>query len=118
MLSRLYGRSDGKMYNFGWFPLMYYVAMEGTIFNWADIATRNLAKCVKEAQDGLKHNKSKFFMSYFLIDCILYRHRFEKLNCVWIEGRAPIYVAYQILGTHKYHNHYQLICEEFIWPMH
>ena len=27
MLSRVYGRSDGKTYNFGWIPLMYYVAM-------------------------------------------------------------------------------------------
>ena len=61
---------------------MYYVAMEGTIFNWADIATRNLYKCVKAAQEGLKQNKSESFMSSFLIDCILYRHRFEKLNCV------------------------------------
>ena len=33
MLSRVYGRSDGKMYNFGWIPLMYYVAMDGTFFN-------------------------------------------------------------------------------------
>ena len=49
MLRRLYGRPDGKMYNFGWIPLMYYVAMEGKVFNWVDIATRNVAKCVKEA---------------------------------------------------------------------
>ena len=49
MMSKLYGRVDGKMYIFCWIPLMYYVAMEGTIFNWADIDTRNLAKCVKEA---------------------------------------------------------------------
>ena len=54
MLRKLYGRADGKMYNVGWLPLMYPVAMEGTIFNWADIATRNLAKCVKAAQEGLK----------------------------------------------------------------
>ena len=33
MLSRLYGRADGKFYNFGWIPFMYYVAMEGRIFN-------------------------------------------------------------------------------------
>ena len=39
MLSRVYGRPDGKTYNFGWIPLMYYVAMERTSFNWADIAT-------------------------------------------------------------------------------
>ena len=34
------------------------------------------------------------------------------------EGKAPIYVAYQILGAHKYHNHYRLISEEFIRPLY
>ena len=57
-------------------------------------------------------------MSSFLIDCILYVHRFEKLNCVWIEGKDPIYVAYQMMGAHKYHNNYQLICEEFVRPIY
>ena len=33
MLSKIYGRVDGRFYNFGWIPLLYYVAMEGTIFN-------------------------------------------------------------------------------------
>ena len=54
MLSRMYGRSDGKMYNFWWIPLMYYVEMEGTVFNWEDIATRNLSKGINLAQEGLK----------------------------------------------------------------
>ena len=49
MLSRLYGRPDGKMYNFGWIPLMYYVPMEGIVFNWADIADRNFSKGIKES---------------------------------------------------------------------
>ena len=57
MLSRVYGRPDGKMYNFGWIPFMYYVAMEGTVFNWVDIATKNLSKGIKESQEGLKQNK-------------------------------------------------------------
>ena len=118
MVSRLYGRADGKTYNFGWILLMYYVAMEGKIFNWENIATRNLSKCVRATQEGLKQNRSEFVMTSSLMDCILYRHKFEKLNCVWKEGRAPIYIAYQILGAHKYHNHYQLICEEFIRPMY
>ena len=52
------------------------------------------------------------------MECILYRGRFEKLNCVWKEGRSPIYVAYQIMGAHKYHRHYHLICEEFIRPLY
>ena len=54
MISKLYGRADGKKYNFGWIPVMYYVAMEGTIFNWVDIATRNLSKGIKASQEGLK----------------------------------------------------------------
>ena len=58
MLRRLYDRADGKVYNFGWIPLMYYVAMEGIIFNWEDIVSRNLAKCIKAAQEGLQQRKS------------------------------------------------------------
>ena len=54
MLSRLYGRFDGKMYNFGWIPVMCYVVMEGTFFKWEDIATRNLSKGINAAQEGLK----------------------------------------------------------------
>ena len=57
-------------------------------------------------------------MSSFLLDYILYKHKFEKLNCVWIEGKAPIYITYQIIGAHKYHTHYQLICEELIRPLY
>ena len=57
-------------------------------------------------------------MSSFLLDCIIYRHKFEKINCVWIEGKAPIYITYQIIGAHKYHTLYQLICEELIRPLY
>ena len=58
IMRKLYGRDDGKMYNFGCIPLIYYVAMEGTIFNRENIATRNFSKCVKTAHEGLKQNKS------------------------------------------------------------
>ena len=80
---------------------MYYVEMEGTMFRWVDIATKNLSKIIMAAQEGLKKSKSEFDMSSFLLDCIVYRHKFGKLNCVWIEGKAPIYVAYQIIGAQK-----------------
>ena len=33
MLNMVYGRADGRTYKFGWIPLIYYVAMKGTIFN-------------------------------------------------------------------------------------
>ena len=118
MLRRIYGRADGRFYNFGWIPLLYCVAMKGSIFNWVDIVSMNLAKCIKATQEGLQQRKSEFYMSSFLVDCILYRHRFEKLNCIWKGGKAPIYSAYQILGAHKYHNHYKMICEEFPIPLY
>ena len=65
MLSRLYGRDDGKFYNFGWIPVMYSVAMEIRIFNWEYIMTGNLAKCVRAAQEGLKQSKSEFTCLHF-----------------------------------------------------
>ena len=73
---------------------MYYVAMEGTVFNWDNIATKNLSKSIKAAQKGLKQRKSEFYMSSFLLDCVLYKHKFEKINCVWKEGKDPIYISY------------------------
>ena len=57
-------------------------------------------------------------MPSFLVDCILYRHQFEGLKCTWKGGKAPIYTAYHLLGSHKYHNHYQVICEEFLMPLY
>ena len=90
MLSKIYGR----VYNFLWIPLLYYVAMKGMIFNWEYIVSMNLDKCIKVAQEGLQQRKSEFYMSSFLVDYILYSHQFKKLNCVWKGGKAPIYLSY------------------------
>ena len=57
-------------------------------------------------------------MSSYLIDCILSRHPFSKLGCIWKRTEAPIYIAYQILWAHKYTSYYKLICEEFIIPLY
>ena len=57
-------------------------------------------------------------MPSFLVDYILYHHQFEGLKCTWKGGNAPIYTVYQMLGVHKYHNHYQVICEEFLMPLY
>ena len=56
-------------------------------------------------------------MGSFLIDCILFCHPFERIKCTWTGGKDPIYTVYQILWGHKYHNHYDLICEEFLIPL-
>ena len=34
MLNRIFDRENGKWYKLSWIPLIYHVALEGTIFNW------------------------------------------------------------------------------------
>ena len=111
MLNRIFSRAYGITYKFGWIPLIYYVAMKGTIFNWADIVANSLSNSITAAQEGLHQRKYEFYMGSFFIDYILIFHPLEKLNCTWKGGKTPIYVAYQILWGHKYQNFYKLICE-------
>ena len=98
LLNKIYGRADGRLYKFGWVALIYHIAMKGTVFNWADIIAKNLSTTIKVAQEGLHLSKSEFYMPSFLVDCILYHHRFEGINCTWKGGNTTIYTAYQILG--------------------
>ena len=114
MLNRIFGRADGISYKFWWIPLIYHVAMKGTVFNWADIVSNSLSTSMTASQEGLHQRKSEFYMGSFLVDCMLCFHLFERLNYKWKGGKAPIYTLYQILWAHKYHSHYKLICEEFL----
>jgi len=34
MLNRIFGRAQGKIFKLGWIPIIFYVATQGTIFNW------------------------------------------------------------------------------------
>ena len=104
MLNKILGRDDGRTYKFGWIPLIYYVAMKGTIFNWDDIVANSLSTSITAAQEGLHQRKYEFYMGSFSIDCRLCFHPFERLNYTWKGEKAPICVAYQILWGHKYHN--------------
>ena len=49
MLNRIFGRVDGNLYKLSWVPLIYYVAFEGTIFNWQDIILEILSSYVTTA---------------------------------------------------------------------
>ena len=33
MLNRIFGQENGRLYKLSWIPLIYYVSLEGTIFN-------------------------------------------------------------------------------------
>ena len=118
MLNRIFGRADDRSYKFGWIPLIYHVAMKGTIFNWDDIVVNILSTSINVSQEGLHQRKYEFYMGSFLVDCILFFHPFEKINCTWRGEKDPIYVSYQIPWAHKDHNYYKLVCEEFLMPLY
>ena len=71
MLNRIFGQVNGKLYKMSLIPLIYHVAMQGTIFNWVDIVANNLSSCIAVAQGGLTQRKSEFYMGSYLIDYIL-----------------------------------------------
>ena len=88
------------------------------MFNWEDIIANSVSSCITATHEGLHWRKSKFYMGSFLIDCILLLHPFENLKCSWKEGKELFYATYHILWAHKYHNFYNLICEEFLMPLY
>ena len=118
MLNMIFNRDDGIFYNIGWIPLIYHVTMEGTIFNWSYILANSLSSCITATQEGFLYWKFEFYMGSFLINSILFLNPFERLNYSWKEGKSPIFLAYQLLWTHKYHISYKLICEELLIPLY
>ena len=46
MLNRIFGRANGRLFKFEWIPLIFHVATEGTVFNWASLVSSSLSSCV------------------------------------------------------------------------
>ena len=45
-LNRIFGRAMGKSFKLDWVPIIFYVATQGTVFNWANIVSNNLSACI------------------------------------------------------------------------
>ena len=118
MLNIIFCQEHGKFYKLSWIPLIYHVAMQTTIFNWADIMEDILSSRVAAALGGLTQRKLEFYKSSFFIECILCTHPFSNLNCDLDPARTPIYSTYQILWEHKYSNFYKTIREDFLLPLY
>ena len=71
MLNRIFWRANGKHYKLSWVPVIFFVATQGTIFNSANIISNSMSSCTSVALGGVSQKKSDFYMSSFLIDCIL-----------------------------------------------
>ena len=82
MLNRIFGRAHGRFFKLEWMPIIFYVATQGTIFNWANIVSNSLSACMASALGGVSQKRSEFYMSSILIDCILCNQPFPRLRCI------------------------------------
>ena len=71
MLNKIFGHANRKNYKLSWVPVIFFVATQDTIFNWANIVSNSLSSCISATLGGVSQNKSEFYMRSFLIDCIL-----------------------------------------------
>ena len=71
MLNGIFGRAHGRIFKLEWVPIIFQVATQGTIFNWASLVSNSLSACLDAALGGEAKKRSEFYMSSILIDCIL-----------------------------------------------
>ena len=118
MLNRIFGRAHGRLFKLEWIPIIFHVATQGTVFNWASMVSCSLSSCVTSALEGGSKKRSEFYMISILIDYILCNQGFPGLRCIWDRERMPVYAAYRPLWAHQYHSHYREVCEHFIMPLY
>ena len=53
MLNGFFGRAHGKNFKLGWIPIIFYVATQGTIFNWENIVSNSLSAYISSALGGV-----------------------------------------------------------------
>ena len=82
MLNRIFGRAHGRLFKFEWIPIMFHVATQGTVFNWASLVSSSLSSCMAAALGGESRRKYEFYMSSILIDYILCNQPFPGLRCI------------------------------------
>ena len=63
MLNKIFGRAHGKSFKIGWIPVIFFVATQGTIFNWENIVSNSLSACISAALGGVSQKKLEFYMS-------------------------------------------------------
>ena len=53
MMNRVFERAHGKSFKLGWVPIIFYVATQGIVFNWANIVSNSLSSCIASALGGV-----------------------------------------------------------------
>ena len=81
MLNQSFGQANENFYKIRWIWIIYHVAMQGTIFNRADIVANILSSCIAAALGGLNQTKFEFYVAlcWLIVSCALIRSQ------IWIE---------------------------------
>ena len=67
MLNKIFGRANGKSFKISWVPVIFFVATQGTIYNWANIVSNSFPACISAALGGVSQKKTNFYMSSILL---------------------------------------------------
>ena len=60
MLNRIFGRANGNNFKIGWLLVIFFVATQGTIFNWENKVSNSLSACISVELGGVSKKKSEF----------------------------------------------------------
>ena len=52
MLNRIFGRAHGRLFKLEWIPIIFHVATQGTVFNWASMVSSSIFSYVTSALEG------------------------------------------------------------------
>ena len=63
MPNRIFGRAHGRLFKLEWIPIIFHVATQGTVFNWASMVSSSLSSCVTSALEGESKKRLDFYMS-------------------------------------------------------
>ena len=58
MLNRIFGRAHGILFKLEWIPIIFHVATQGTVFNWASLVSSSLSSCLATALGEEKPKKN------------------------------------------------------------
>ena len=58
MLNKIFRRANGKNFKIGWVPVIFFVATQGTIFNWENIVSNSLSACISATLEGFSQKKT------------------------------------------------------------
>jgi len=83
ILCRLYGEFDAKKIRVSWVPLIHYITIVGSIFNWEEILSSMLAHAISAVKHMAPGKYPSFYMTSYLLDVMCLIHTYPKMGWAW-----------------------------------